>query len=120
VSISASLVWFSHATPADSRTGDSLEPLLGIHQSTITILLIIPVLVLTNLRHMSELAPLSLIASASLCIALFLILSASVHRFFKDIDPEIPTFRASKIISFFVSTIYAYEGEDPCPESNLI
>jgi hypothetical protein len=59
---------------------------------------------------MSELAPLSLIASASLCVALFLILSASVHRFFEKIDPEIPTFRASKIISFFVSTIYAYEG----------
>lgn len=94
-----------------SFIGDSLELLIGIRQSIITILLIVPVLLLTNLRHMSELAPLSLIASAFLCVALFLILSASVHRFFENNEPEIPLFRASKVIPFFVSTIYAYEGE---------
>lgn len=90
--------------------GDSLSPMLGIPQRTITILLAFPILALTHLRHMTELAPLSLIASAALCVALFLILSASAHRYFQDIDPTIPTFRSNKLLPFFVSTIYAYEG----------
>jgi amino acid permease len=93
-----------------SFIGDSLEPLLGVSQRIITMLLVVPVLLLTNLRHMSELAPLSMIASASLCVALILILSASVHRFFDDSYPDIPIYRSSKIVPFFVSTIYAYEG----------
>lgn len=94
-----------------SFISNGIAPLFGIDQRIIILLLVVPVATISQFRHMRDLAPLSIVASALLVCALSIIGYVCLHNLTVHGEPEeMPVFDSSKIILFLVSTVYAFEG----------
>mmetsp|Transcript_4761 Transcript_4761/g.7224 ORF Transcript_4761/g.7224 Transcript_4761/m.7224 type:complete len:518 (+) Transcript_4761:137-1690(+) len=93
-----------------SFIGDSLFPLFGVDKKIVTVALIFPVLLITQLRHMRQLAPLSLIAFVCLAVAMLMIVSVCVERIYEEAPSAKHPYQSSVLMLFFVSTVYAFEG----------
>jgi amino acid permease len=94
-----------------SFISNGIAPLLGLSNRLLTMLLMLPISLISQYRHMRELAPLSIIASVLLVCALSIIGFVCIQKLTLQNEPaEIPIFESSKIILFLVSTVYAFEG----------
>lgn len=80
---------------------NGIAPLVGLSNSCVTVLLILPVGFISQYRHMRELAPLSIMASALLVCALSIIGFVCIKKLsLYGEPPNMPVFESSKIILF--------------------
>ena len=94
-----------------SFIANGIAPLIGFSSQFVIILLIVPIGLLSQYRHMRDLAPLSIIASVLLIFALTIIGFVCVHKLDTQGVPQImPQFDSTKIVLFLVSAVYAFEG----------
>ena len=94
-----------------SFISNGIAPLVGVSNRAVIILLIAPMGIISQYRHMRELAPLSIVASVLLVCALCIIGFICVHNLGHNGQPDnMPMFDSSKVVLFLVSTVYAFEG----------
>jgi solute carrier family 36 (proton-coupled amino acid transporter) len=76
-----------------------------------TLLLVLPVLLVTQIRHMRHLVPLSLSAFCLLVLAMGTVCSLCATKFYGDESlPPAPVFREGQVLPFFASVVYCFEG----------
>lgn len=94
-----------------SFIANGIAPLFGVSNRVIILFLIFPIGIISQYRHMRDLAPLSIVASALLVCALSIIGFVCIRNLDLHGQPQdMPEFDSSKIILFLVSTVYAFEG----------
>eukprot|EP01041_Mallomonas_annulata_P009708 gene9708-20185_t len=80
------------------------------YQQIIMTILIFPIAILSQLKSIRQLAPLSVFATLILCIALGIIFIICCERIMTNDHTILPVADFSKMISFFTITIYSFEG----------